>query len=49
MESLIFTDPRWEALTPETQNAFHLVSRLPFIRRFYLAGGTGLALHDLWE
>ena len=42
---MIFPTPHWEALTVETQNAFHLVSRLPFIQRFYLAGGTGLALH----
>lgn len=37
--------PHWEALTPETQQAFHSMARLPFIDRFYLAGGTGLALH----
>lgn len=35
----------WEALTPATQQAFHLTGRVPFIRNFYLAGGTGLALH----
>jgi hypothetical protein len=45
MEVLTFTNPHWEALTPETRNAFHLVNRLPFIQRYYLAGGTGLALH----
>jgi len=43
MESL--SDPRWEALTPATRQAFHQVARLPFIKSFYLAGGTGLALH----
>ena len=37
--------PHWEALTPETQNAFRKMARLPFIQRYYLAGGTGLALH----
>ena len=37
--------PHWEALTPETREAFRLVARLPFIGQFYLAGGTGLALH----
>ncbi|MBN1147941.1 MAG: nucleotidyl transferase AbiEii/AbiGii toxin family protein [Anaerolineales bacterium] len=37
--------PHWEALTPETQEAFRLVSELNLIQRFYLAGGTGLALH----
>lgn len=43
MESL--SHPHWEALTPATQDAFHLLSGLQFISRFYLAGGTGLALH----
>lgn len=35
----------WEALTPETQHVFHTVAGLPFIDRFYLAGGSGLALY----
>lgn len=39
------SNPRWEALTPATRQAFHQVARLPFIKSFYLAGGTGLALH----
>ncbi len=37
--------PHWETLTPETRQAFHRVARLPFITNFYLAEGTGLALH----
>ena len=45
MEFVNLAQPHWEALTDETRNAFHLVGRLPFIQRFYLAGGTGLALH----
>ena len=45
MEFVTLSKPHWEALTAETQNAFHLMSRLPFVQRFYLAGGTGLALH----
>ena len=45
MELVTLSQPHWEALTAETRNAFHLVSRLPFVRRFYLAGGTGMALH----
>jgi predicted nucleotidyltransferase component of viral defense system len=45
LEFVTLSQPHWEALTAETQDAFHLVSRLPFIQRFYLAGGTGLALH----
>ncbi|MFQ5341164.1 MAG: nucleotidyl transferase AbiEii/AbiGii toxin family protein [Anaerolineae bacterium] len=35
----------WEALTPATHEAFHKTAGLPFISQFYLAGGTGLALH----
>jgi hypothetical protein len=37
--------PHWEALTPKTRAAFRLAAGLPFIQRYYLAGGTGLALH----
>lgn len=37
--------PHWEALTPKTREAFHTCAQLPFIQNFYLAGGTGLALH----
>jgi predicted nucleotidyltransferase component of viral defense system len=37
--------PHWEALTPKTRAAFYLAAGLPFIQRYYLAGGTGLALH----
>jgi len=37
--------PHWEALTPETQQAYRKIAGLDFISRFYLAGGTGLALH----
>ena len=43
MESL--NNPHWESLTTETRQAFHQVASLPFIKSFYLAGGTGLALH----
>jgi len=35
----------WEALTAETLQAFHRVAGLPFVGDYYLAGGTGLALH----
>ena len=45
METLTLQQPHWEALTLETQQAFHLVEKLAFSKRFYLAGGTGLALH----
>ncbi|MEW5767869.1 MAG: nucleotidyl transferase AbiEii/AbiGii toxin family protein [bacterium] len=38
-------NPHWEALTPETHEAFCKAAHLPFISQFYLAGGTGLALH----
>ncbi len=43
MESM--SQPHWESLTSPTRQAFHQVARLPFITGFYLAGGTGLALH----
>lgn len=43
MESL--SNSHWEALTPKTRDAFHQIARLPFIKSFYLAGDTGLALH----
>jgi len=39
------THPHWESLTPVTRDAFHLLGRLGFINRFYLAGGTGLSFH----
>ncbi len=45
MESLTLATPHWEALTSETQQAFRLIAGLEFIQHFYLAGGTGLALH----
>lgn len=38
-------NPHWQALTPETRQAFEISAALPFIQRYYLAGGTGLALH----
>lgn len=43
--SLVLKHPHWNALTPATQDAFHLLEKSAFIKRFYLAGGTGLALH----
>jgi hypothetical protein len=45
MGQITLANPHWEALTPETQEAFYKATSLPFISRFYLAGGTGLALH----
>jgi len=45
METIELASPHWEALTPETQQAFHKIAGLEFTRGFYLAGGTGLALH----
>lgn len=45
MESLVLKHPHWNALTPATQDAFHLLEKSGLIKRFYLAGGTGLALH----
>jgi hypothetical protein len=43
MESI--SQPCWKALTPATRQALDQVALLPFITKFYLAGGTGLALH----
>jgi hypothetical protein len=37
--------PHWEALTPETRLAFDKIATLELVGRFYLAGGSGLALH----
>lgn len=37
--------PHWEALTSTTRQAFNQIAHLPVISDFYLAGGTGLALH----
>ena len=45
LEPLILQHPHWESVTPATQDAIHLLARLEFIQRYYLAGGTGLALH----
>ncbi|MBM3181328.1 MAG: nucleotidyl transferase AbiEii/AbiGii toxin family protein [Chloroflexi bacterium] len=45
MESLVLKKPHWESLTPATQDAFRLLSKIEMIQGFYLAGGTGLALH----
>ncbi len=45
MGQMTLANPHWEALTPETHRAFARAASLPFIRQFYLAGGTGLALH----
>ena len=45
MGSLILKKPHWKALTPATQDAFQLVNELELTKDFYLAGGTGLALH----
>jgi hypothetical protein len=43
MESL--KQPHWEALTEATRLAFHQAGKLPFMRDYYLAGVTGLAIH----
>ena len=37
--------PHWETLNPGTRDAFRLISGIEFISQYYLAGGTGLALH----
>ena len=45
MGQIALTNPHWEALTPETRQAFYHTASLYFVSQFYLAGGTGLALH----
>lgn len=45
MAALTLAHPHWEALTPATQEAFRLLRRWESIQDFYLAGGSGLALH----
>lgn len=45
MGSLILAHPHWDALTPATRQAFQQAAGLQIIDRYYLAGGTGLALH----
>jgi hypothetical protein len=38
-------EPHWNALTPSTRTAFLRAKQFSAIGQFYLAGGTGLALH----
>lgn len=45
MGPLTLQAPHWEALTADTREVFKLLSRLEVTKRFYLAGGTGLAIH----
>lgn len=45
MGSLNLINPHWEALTTETKLAFQIRGNLGLAGRFYLAGGSGLALH----
>lgn len=43
--TLTLSLPHWEALTPATRKAFGLLPQWSWIDHYYLAGGTGLALH----
>ena len=46
MEPLALKEPHWESLTSATRKAFDLINSLgELTRKFYLAGGTGLAFH----
>lgn len=38
------TQPRWESITPTMRDLVELIAQQPFSQRFYLAGGTALAL-----
>ncbi len=41
--------PHWESLTPKTRQAFRRAAELPFIREFYLAGGTEFLEQQAYE
>jgi hypothetical protein len=45
VEPLVLAHPHWEALTSATREAFDLLARVDLVKGYYLAGGTGLALH----
>jgi hypothetical protein len=38
------THPHWEAVPPLLRDLLSEIGQMPFIGRFYLAGGTALAL-----
>jgi hypothetical protein len=38
------TAPHWETVTPTMHEVFRRIGEYAFARRFYLAGGTALAL-----
>ena len=40
----VLTHPHWQTVTPEMINLLHFLGQQPFLRHFYLAGGTALAL-----
>jgi len=40
----VLTDPHWECVPPVLREAFLAIGEQPFAHRFYLAGGTALAL-----
>jgi predicted nucleotidyltransferase component of viral defense system len=40
----LLTAPRWEAVTPAMREVLRAIGECAFARRFYLAGGTALAL-----
>lgn len=40
----ILTDPHWETVSPGLKEILLSIGRYPFAQRFYLAGGTALAL-----
>jgi hypothetical protein len=41
----ITLQPHWDALTPATRDAYKLLPQFDFISQYYLAEGTGLAIH----
>lgn len=40
----LLTFPHWETISTEMKEVLHAIGKQPFTRRFYLAGGTALAL-----
>jgi predicted nucleotidyltransferase component of viral defense system len=44
MAALTLAQPHWECVSKQLQQLLEVVGRQPFSQRFYLAGGTALAL-----
>jgi hypothetical protein len=40
----VLSPVHWQAITPAMREVLHFIGQCPFAERFYLAGGTALAL-----